>query len=322
MNPTAEFLKGLYKGMRRIRMVEERIAQLYPEQEMRCPTHLYIGQEAVASGVCAMLRPNDYLFGTYRSHGIYLAKGGNLNAMWAELYGKKTGCCKGRSGSMQLVAPDVGLLCTSAIVGGTIPMAVGCALAISLQGGEQVACAVFGDGATEEGVFHESMNFASLKKLPVIFLCENNFYSVYTHISKRQCADNIYERAAAYAMPGERVDGNNVIAVCQAVERAVTRARNGQGPSLVEFRTYRWLEHVGPNSDAVLGYRIEKEVADWMERCPVKTLESQLLKDGHLTLTEIQQIALSLSREIEEAVAFAKTSPSPEKGDLRDGVYA
>jgi TPP-dependent pyruvate/acetoin dehydrogenase alpha subunit len=322
MSTDSALLKGFYKTMQRLRLVEERVAALYSEQEMRCPTHLYIGQEAVATGVCANLRPTDYLFGTYRSHGIFLAKGGDLKAMLAELYGKKSGCCKGKSGSMQMVAPDVGLLCTSAIVGGTLPMAVGAALAISLRGGDQISCVVFGDGATEEGVFHESMNFASLKKLPVVFVCENNLYSVYSHISKRQCADNIYERAQAYKMPGVRVDGNNVSDVYEAVKRATELARSGGGPSLVECRTYRWLEHVGSNPDVNLGYRTEKEVSEWMDRCPVKSLEARLLTEGSLTPAEIEQITRTYAREIDEAFAFAKKAPFPEKADLTEGLYA
>lgn len=308
--------------MLQLRMVEEKIAALYPEQEMRCPTHLCIGQEAVVTGVCANLRRSDLLFGTYRSHGLFLAKGGNLKKMMAEIYGKKTGACKGKSGSMQLVAPEEGLLCSSAIVSGTLPMAVGAGLAISLRGSDDVSCVIFGDAATEEGVFHESMNFASLKKLPVIFICENNLYAVYTHISKRQCADNIFERAQIYRMPGERLDGNNVLEVHEAVERAIARARHGDGPSLLEFRTYRWLEHVGPNSDANLGYRTQEEVNQWMNRCPVKTLEKRLLDDNVLTSQEIQNIKLNISRDIDEAVSFAKKSAFPDKEEIYQGVYA
>jgi TPP-dependent pyruvate/acetoin dehydrogenase alpha subunit len=308
--------------MLRTRMVEEKIVALYPERDMRCPTHLCIGQEAVATGVCEALRPSDRLFGTYRSHGLFLAKGGDLKGMLAEIYGKKTGVCKGKSGSMQLVAPGIGLLCTSAIVSGTLPMAVGAGLAISLQGSDDVSCVVFGDAATEEGVFHESMNFASLKKLPVIFVCENNLYAVYTHLSKRQCADNIFERALSYRMPGERLDGNNVLEVHDAVSRAADRARQSQGPSLLEFRTYRWLEHVGPNSDISLGYRTQTELDEWKSRCPVKTLEKNLLDDNALTIEDIRKMEREISDEIEKALSFAKNSPFPEKDDLVQGVYA
>ena len=313
---------SLYRMMRRIRMVEEKVAQLYPQQEMKCPCHLYIGQEAVATGVCAALSNDDYLFGTYRGHGIYLAKGGDLKTLMAELYGKVTGCTRGRGGSMQLVAPEVGLLCTSAIVGGTLPIGVGAALAAVFHKRGQVSAIVFGDAATEEGVFHESMNFASLKRLPVIFVCENNFYATYSHQSARQCADNIYERAEAYRMPGTRIDGNDVIEVYEAMRSAVERARRGEGPSLLECRTYRWREHVGPNWDTHLGYRSEEELKAWTSRCPIKLFEEALLKEGALSPDKIQQLTVELTKEIEEAVAFARKSPFPAAAELEKWVYS
>lgn len=320
---SAELKKDLFHTMLRIRMVEERIADLYQEHEMRCPCHLCIGQEAVAAGACANLKKKDHLFGTYRGHGIYLAKGGSLKAMIAELYGKRTGCTRGKGGSMQLVAPDVGLVCTSALVGGTIPMAVGSALAARMQDNDdRVAVVVFGDGATEEGVFHESMNFASLKKLPVVFICENNFYAVYTHQSARQCADNIFERASAYRMPGERIDGNNVLDVYHATGAAIARARKGDGPSLIECQTYRWLEHVGPHSDTHLGYRSEEELRKWLARCPLKKFRELLLREGIMSEEDIRKITSQVAEEIEEAVTFAKSSPSPDASELAQGVYA
>ena len=312
----------LYRQMRRIRMVEEKIAALYPEQEIRCPCHLYIGQEAVAAGVCTVLAKEDTLFGTYRGHGIYLAKGGDLKALFAELYGKETGVTRGRGGSMQLVAPEVGFLCTSAIVGGTIPMAVGAALASTLRGDGQVATVVFGDGATEEGVFHESLNFASLKKLPVLFICENNFFATYSHQSARQCADNIDQRAEAYHIPGIRVDGNSVLEVYEVVQNAATRARRGEGPTLIECRTYRWLEQVGPDQDIHLGYRSEEELKAWMARCPVQSFEKKLAGEGILSKETVQEIATDIQREINEAVAFAQRSPFPPIEELEKSVYA
>ena len=322
MKPATPTLKDLFREMLRLRMVEEEIARLYPEQEMRCPTHLYIGQEAVAAGIGAALAAQDALFGTYRSHGLYLSKGGDMKAMIAELYGKKTGTCKGKSGSMQMVAPEVGLLCTSAIVGGTIPMAVGAGLAFALEKSGRVACGVFGDGATEEGVFHESVNFATLKKLPVIFACENNLYSVYTHISKRRKEDHLCKLAGPYGMPAECCDGNDVAEVYGAIKRARKRALDGKGPTFLEFRTYRWLEHVGPNSDEHLGYRTPKEVAQWKKRCPVKTLEAKLLKNKTLTRPEIEQARAEIAQEIKEAVEFAKKSSFPGEADLTYKVYA
>lgn len=312
----------LYQSMLRMRLVEERIAQLYAEQEMRCPCHLSIGQEAVAAGACAHLRVDDPLFGTYRGHDIYLAKGGDLTALIAELYGKATGCTHGRGGSMQLIAPEVGLVCTSAIVSGTIPMAAGAALSATIRGTPQVAMVVFGDGATEEGVFHETMNFASLKRLPVVFVCENNLYATYSHQSARQCADNIFERAAIYHVPGVRVDGNDVLAVYRAVGQAMQRARQGHGPSLIECRTYRWLEHVGPHEDVHLGYRSAKEVAMWRARCPLKRMVAHLLRSRHVTRQQLAAMASVIRAELDVAVAAAKQSPDPDVSTLSHGVYA
>ena len=321
-NIPTEVKLSLHQTMLRIRMVEEKIAELYPQQEMKCPCHLYIGQEAVAAGVCATLSGEDYLFGTYRGHGIYLAKGGDLKALMAELYGKETGATRGRGGSMQLVAPEVGFLCASAIVGGTIPIGVGAALAATFRGRGQVSVVVFGDGATEEGVFHESMNFASLKRLPVVFVCENNFYATYSHQSARQCADNIYQRAEAYRMPGFRIDGNNVLEVYGTTREATGRARRGEGPTLIECRTYRWLEHVGPYQDTHLGYRSEEEVKAWMARCPVQALEKQLLEEEALSPDGIQKLKSTLKAEIDGAVAFAQESAFPSVSELGKWVYS
>ena len=308
--------------MLRIRRAEEAIGERYAEQEMRCPCHLAIGQEAVAAGACAALRPRDVLFGTYRGHGLYLARGGSLPALIAELYGKAGGCTRGRGGSMQLVAPEVGLVCTSAIVGGTLPMAVGAALSASVRRTGQVALAVFGDGATEEGVFHESLNFAALKRLPVVFICENNLYACYTHQRERQPADNIFQRAAAYAMPGRRIDGNDVQAVYRAAADAIGRARRGGGPSLIECRTYRWREHVGPADDTPLGYRPASEVRAWQARCPVAREERRLLRSGGLTPRRRDSMARKIAEELDAAFAAARRSPFPAPSDTLNHVYA
>ena len=318
---TDEVKRRLYRTMLRIRVVEERIGELYAEQQMRCPCHLSIGQEAVAAGACVHLHRDDFLFGTYRGHGLYLAQGGDLTALLAELYGKATGCTQGRGGSMQLIAPEVGLICTSAIVGGTIPMAVGAALSAQVRGTRQIALVVFGDGATEEGVFHESMNFASLKRLPVIFVCENNFYACYSHQSARQCADNIAQRAMSYAVPGTRVDGNDVAAVSQVVGEAVRRARDGEGPSLIECRTYRWREHVGPADDTPLGYRSADELKAWMARCPVERWAKALQEEGIATPQQLRDVRLEIEQELERAVIEAKRAPDPRVDDLARGVY-
>ena len=314
-------LRMMYQTMLKIRKVEEKIAELYPEQEMRCPVHLYIGQEAIATGVCANLRRDDYVLGTYRGHGIYLAKGGDLKAMLAELYGKRTGCAKGKGGSMHLVAHEVNFLGTSALVAGCIPLAVGAALGSVMQRNNRVAVVFFGDAATEEGVFHESLNFASLKKLPVIFVCENNFYAVHSHLSARQASDNIYKRAEAHNMPGVRVDGNDVIAVFDATQEAIKRTRAGEGPTLIECRTYRWLEHVGPYFDYDLGYRSKEELDEWIERCPLKTYKEFLLNHHIMSELEMNRIAKQIDDEIEEAVQFAKSSPFPDASELTTDVY-
>jgi pyruvate dehydrogenase E1 component alpha subunit len=315
-------LRWMHRMMVLIREAEEAIARHYHEQEMRCPTHLCVGQEAVSAGLGAALRRDDYAFCSYRSHGVYLAKGGDLNAMMAELYGKATGVQRGKAGSMQLGAPEVGLLCASALVGGTVPQAVGAALAIKLRHEDKVAVTFHGDAATEEGAWHEAMNFAALKKLPCIFLCENNFFAVYTHISERQAADNIYKRGAGYGMPGVRVDGNDVLAVCKAVQNAAARARAGGGPTLIEARTYRWREHCGPNWDDQLGYRDVKEAKAWMARDPIKKFEKQLLAKKAMTKAEMETVRKNILKEVEESIAFAKSSPFPDASELTTGVYA
>ena len=314
-------LLDLYAAMLRIRMVEDRLVALYHEQEMKCPTHFHIGQEAVSAGVCANLRNDDALFCTHRSHAPYIAKGGDLRGLVAEMYGRATGCCGGKAGSQHLMAPEVGLMGTSAIVGGTLPMAVGAALAFSLRGEKRVAAALFGDGGVEEGVFQESLNFAALKKLPVVMVCENNLYATQSHISARQAKDNIYRRGEIYGIPGVRVDGNDVIAVYQACRAAVSGARRGGGPSLIECRTYRWLEHVGPCDDCDLGYRTRSEIDSWKKRCPLVKFKKELIRRGILSRRVAEEIAGEVEREIDDAVRFAKESPFPGPEELAKDVY-
>jgi TPP-dependent pyruvate/acetoin dehydrogenase alpha subunit len=313
--------RDLYRRLLRIRKVEEKIVELYPRQEMRCPTHLSLGQEAAAAGVCAALRDEDRIFSTHRCHAHYLAKGGDLKRMFAELYGRVTGCAKGKGGSMHLVQPEAGIMGASAIVGGSLPIAVGSALAARMQGRPRVAVAFFGDGAVEEGVFHESLNFAALRKLPVVFVCENNFYATHSHQSARQPADNIHERAAGYAMPGVRADGTDASAVYVAAREAVQRARRGDGPTLLEIRLYRWKEHVGPNYDYAMGYRTREELDAWMERCPVRLFESRVVEGGVLGRADLQRIADEIDREIAEAVAFGRESPEPGLVEMLEDVY-
>lgn len=314
-------LVSLFKSVLKIRMVEEKIAQLYPKQEMRCPTHLCIGQEAVSAGVCQALKKTDYVFSSYRSHGAYIAKGGSIKKLFAELYGKATGCSKGKGGSMHIVAKDVNFMGTSALVSGVIPIAAGAALASLMKKDGKVSVVFFGDGATEEGVFHETLNFAAMKKLPVIFICENNFYATHSHQMTRQAFDNIYKRTSIYKIPGSRADGNNVVEVYKTASRAINDARKGKGASLIEYRTYRWLEHVGCYYDYDLGYRSKEELDRWMKRCPVKTFEDMLLKKKVIAQREIDNIKKDISEEIKSAVSFAKDSPFPGPEQALEGVY-
>jgi len=318
-----ETLKQLYYQMLRIRMIEEKIAELYPEQEMRCPVHLCIGQEAVAVGVCANLSRDDYVLSTHRSHGHYLAKGGDLEAMMAELYGKVTGCSKGKGGSMHLVDLSVGFLGATPIVGSTISNAVGAALGSVMRDDHRVTVTFFGDAAPEEGVFHESINFAALKKLPVVFVCENNLYSVHSPLSARQPENReIFQLAKGHGVESCRGDGNDVIEVYQLAEQAVCRARQGGGPTFLEFKTYRWREHCGPYYDFDLGYRTEDECQEWRRRCPIEMLEERLLRDGVLFNQDIDALVSELETEIEDAVVFAKESLFPEEQLLLEHIYA
>ena len=299
--------KSLYAPMLRLRMIEEHIAHIYHLQEMKCPTHLCTGQEAVAVGVCANLRPEDAVFTTHRSHGWYISKGGDLKRMVAELFGKAAGCSGGWGGSMHLIDVDAGVMGSSSVVGGSLPHAVGSALAFKMQRTDRVAVAGFGDGTVEEGVFHESLNFAVLKCLPVVFVCENNLYATQSHIRDRQPHGDIYKRAESYGLPGILVDGNDVLAVYQVAGEAVRRARAGEGPTLLECRTYRWREHVGPNYDYDLGYRTEKELDEWVVRCPIKKLECE----GHVSSSEVEELRIRYTQEIEDAVEFARHAPFP-----------
>jgi TPP-dependent pyruvate/acetoin dehydrogenase alpha subunit len=311
----------MYVTMLKIRKFEERVSDLLLEEEIKCPTHLYIGQEAVAVGVCANLQRDDYVFSTHRSHGHYIAKGGDMKSLMAELYCRKTGCSKGKGGSMHIVAPEVGFMGSSSIVGGSLSLAVGTALASNIREDGRVSVTFFGDGATDEGVFHECLNFASLKKLPVIFVCENNLYSTHLRMCYRQPADNIYRKAELYMMPGVQVDGNNVMEVFQASKGAIESARNGEGPTLLEFMTYRWRAHVGPWHDLDFQFRTKEEVEYWIERCPIKRHKEFLLSQGALSESEEAQISSQIDQEIEESLTFAEESPFPDECELMEDVF-
>ena len=294
----------LYQALR-IRRVEERIIQLYPSDKIQSPVHLSIGQEAVAVGACQSLTPYDLLFCSYRSHAFYLAKGGDLGAMFAELYGKATGCGRGKAGSMHLAAPEVGLMGASAVVASTVPHAVGAALAARRLGKAQVIVAAFGDGATDQGVYHESLNYAALHRLPVLFLCEDNGLAVHSPPAARQ-AYRIVEHAAVYGLPVTTVDeGWDPLAVHEALGRVVVGVREGRAPHFAHVRTFRYREHVGPGEDWAAGYRSCEEHGRWQARDP-------LIQDRAV----IARFEPAILAEIDEAVAFAERSPWPDETQL------
>lgn len=320
MKPSRQRLESAYRDMLRIRRAEEAIARRYPEQEMRCPTHLCIGQEAICVGVAASLVKEDHVFSNHRAHGHYLAKGGDLAAMIAELYGKATGCCGGMGGSMHLIDPAAGFLGAVPIVASTIPLAVGAAWAAKLQGEARVAAAFFGDGAFEEGVTHESINFAALHQLPMVFVCENNLYSVYTRLDQRQPDRPIHEVAAAHGCRVLTTDGNDVAAVMAVAAEGIAHARGGGGPVFLEFSTYRWREHCGPNYDDELGYRPAGELAAWEAQCPVKRLRAHLVTEG-TTESFLADIEATVATEVEAAFAAALAAPAPAYSDLEGYLH-
>ena len=308
--------------MLRIRMVEEAIAERYQEQEMRCPVHLSVGQEACAVGVCAPLTTLDRMFSTHRCHAHYLAKGGDLKAMLAEIYGKAEGCIGGRGGSMHLAAPDVGLMSSVPIVASAIPLAVGASLSDKLDGNGQVTVSFIGDACVEEGVFHESANFARLHDLPVIFACENNLYSVYTRLDARQPNRPLTALPEAHGIPTEHVDGNDLDAVRGATGRAVERARTGAGPTFLLLDTYRWREHCGPNFDNHIGYRTEAEFEKWRTLDPVARTRETLQAAGAVNADWFDRLSSELEIEIDLAFEFAKNAPLPDPAFVTDFVYA
>lgn len=315
-------LLAIYRGMVRIRAVEEAIVARYAEAEMRCPVHLSIGQEAAAVGACAALDDGDQVVSTHRCHGHYLAKGGSLKAMLAELYGKATGCCGGRGGSMHLFDRAAGVLASVPMVASSVPLGVGAALAFTQRGEDRVCLLFMGDAALEEGVTHESANLAAVLKLPVVFFVENNLFSVYTHLRERQPDRPLTNFGLAHALPARKEDGNDPLAVFAATREAVARARVGGGPSLVVVETYRWREHCGPNYDDDLGYREAGEFEAWRERCPIRAFAATLRRRGMLDAAAETRIAAAIDVEVEEAFAFAKESPFPDPATAGERVYA
>jgi len=317
-----EVLVRLYTAMVRIRVIEEEIALRYPEGKMRCPVHLSIGQEAVPVAVSSVLRPDDQVVSTHRCHAHYLAKGGDLKAMLGELYGKATGCCGGRGGSMHLFDPAAGVLLSEPIVGSSIPVGVGAALGFRQQGRDSVCVVYLGDASIEEGVFHESANFAAVHNLAVIFVCENNLYSVYTHIRDRQPSRPITAVATGHGIESEHVDGNDVEAVQAAAISAVRRARTRGGPTFLLCDTYRWREHCGPNYDNEIGYRTQAEFERWKEFDPIKRLRDRLILTGSRDEQQERQTLDAIAREVEEAFLAADAAPFPSGETIGMGLYA
>lgn len=313
----------LVRDMVRIRVVEEALADYYrDEQEIRTPVHFSIGQEATAVGVCAATTPEDWVYTSHRSHAPYLAKGGDLEALVAELYGKQDGCAHGRGGSMHLIDQRAGFAGSAAILGEMISVAVGTAWAFSLGGEARVALTYFGDGATEEGVFAESLNFAALHRLPVVFVCENNLYSNCSPLPARQpVGTSIQGRAEAAGVPSLRIDGNDVFAVHAAARRALLHAREGRGPFFLELATYRWREHVGPGWDHDYGYRSREEIGWWMDRCPILRATAALREEEPDIDTAVAEWRARFEAEIRATVARAKELPFPSVDGLLDGAY-
>lgn len=319
-----ELLEALYESMARIRACEESLVEPILNREIICPCHLYSGQEAIAAGIGASLNETDYVFSNHRAHGHYLAKGGSMKAMVAEIYGRASGCSQGRGGSMHLIDADCGMLGSAPIVSGTISLGLGAALATSIRKENRVTVVFFGDGATGEGVLYESLNFAALLKLPIIFVCENNFYA--THMPIRDCRvqNNIRAIADPFCIENDEVDGNDVLAVYEAGRKAVEKCRRGEGPYFLECLTYRLRGHVGPD-DNVQGLHTDirppEEVEKWRQRDPIANFEEFLLKDYNFNADTLHKIKIAVEAEVAAAHVFAKSSPYPERKELLNNVF-
>lgn len=320
MNLTKSELLEIYRKMQQIRQFENRVGELYLQGNIWGAVHLYSGEEAVAVGACLPLTPEDYIASTHRGHGHCIAKGGDLNKMMAEIFGRATGFCKGKGGSMHIADVEIGILGANAIVGDGIGIAVGAALASKVTGTDKVAVAFFGDGATGTGLFHESLNLAAALNLPVVFVCENNQYAVSTHVSYSSPVENVAQRASAYNIPAVTVEGNKVLEVYEAVREAVDNARAGEGPYLVEAKTYRWEGHYKGDPES---YRSEAEVERWREQGdPLKIFAAYLLDNDLATEDDLHQVKVQVGEQIEEAVRFADESPEPALETLFTDIYA
>jgi TPP-dependent pyruvate/acetoin dehydrogenase alpha subunit len=319
-----DFLEGLYRTMVGIRLCEESFVDQILKGKIRTPCHLYSGEEAIAAGICAALDPGDYVFGNHRSHGHFVAKGGDMARMVAEIFCRDGGCSFGRGGSMHLVDPAKGMLGSAPIVAGTISLATGAALASSIRGDRRVTVSFFGDGAAGEGVLYESLNFASLNKLAILFVCENNFYS--THMPIRECRvdSSIYKVAEPFCIEGLQVDGNNVLEVYEAGKKAVEQCRAGKGPCFVECLTYRLRGHVGPDDNIQGGHtdiRPKDEVNFWFERDPIKNFEAYLLRNRLFEQETLERFKRDAEKEVAEAHRFAMGCPPPKRKDLAKNVF-
>jgi acetoin:2,6-dichlorophenolindophenol oxidoreductase subunit alpha len=317
-------LLEMYRSMQRIRQFETKTRDLALANELPGFVHVSIGEEASATGVCAALRKTDRITSTHRGHGHLLAKGGQLNRMMAELYGKKTGYCKGKGGSMHIVDYSLGILGANGIVGGGLPIATGSALAAVIAGKDDVTACFFGDGASNEGTFHESLNLAAVWKLPVVFVCENNGYGEFTPMQTVTSVTDIAQRAHSYNIPGFIVDGNEVMEVFRFASEAVSRARAGEGPTLLECKTYRWEGHVVGEA-AFLGegaYRPTAEVEEWKRKCPIVRFQQFLVGGGKIAKAELDRIDKETAAELEDAIRFARDSEFPDPSEVSDDVYA
>ncbi|WP_188603462.1 thiamine pyrophosphate-dependent dehydrogenase E1 component subunit alpha [Vulcanisaeta souniana] len=313
-------LMWMYETMVKIRLHENKAAELFAQGKIKGFVHLYVGEEAVATGVMAALKPGDVITGTHRSHGHYIAKGGDLKASFAELFGKRTGSNKGKGGSMHIADPSIGMLGANGMVGGGIPHAVGAALAFKLLGKDNVAVAFFGEGGSNQQNFHEAINLAAIWKLPVVFVCENNLYQISLHYSKQQLITSVAERGKAYGIPGVSVDGQDVLAVYETTKEAVDRARRGEGPTLIEARTYRFRGHFEGDPQI---YRSKDELEWWMNnKDPIKLFEKYLLERSMATREELDAVWKRVSNEVDEAVKFALDSPYPGPEELYEDVFA
>jgi len=308
----------LYRKMLEIRYFEEKVYDLYGQNLVPGTIHLYAGQEAVAVGVCANLREDDYITSTHRGHGHCIAKGAQLNRVMAEILGKKTGYCKGKGGSMHIADFNIGMLGATAVVGAGLPIAAGAGLSIKLRKTDQVVACFFGDGASNQGTFHEAINMASIWNLPVLFVCENNLYAMGTHQTMVMTIENIADRAAAYGIPGVVADGNDVLAVYEAAHEAVDRARKGKGPTLIECKTYR---HKGHSRFDPATYRPKEEVEKWMKRDPIAQFKARLIEMKTLTEEETNKIEQEVTATVEDAVKFATESPHPAPEEALENVF-